>query len=68
MWIWRTKASWSFYLGAGLFLTAGLFFPQHSVHSSDRASGAQEKKDLVEYMKALNGEGWQMTAPAAFPQ
>ena len=29
---------------------------------------AQEKTDLVEYMKALNGEGWQMTAPAEFPQ
>jgi cytochrome c peroxidase len=29
---------------------------------------AQEKNDLVEYMKALNGEGWQMTAPTEFPQ
>ncbi|MDT3778119.1 cytochrome c peroxidase [Nitrospira sp. MA-1] len=28
----------------------------------------QEKKDLVEYMRALNGEGWQMTAPTEFPQ
>ncbi len=28
----------------------------------------QEKKDLVEYMKALNGEGWQITAPAEFPR
>ncbi|BCA53457.1 Cytochrome c551 peroxidase [Nitrospira sp. KM1] len=28
----------------------------------------QEKKDLVEYMKALNGEGWQMTAPDSFPE
>ena len=29
---------------------------------------AQEKKDLVEYMRALNGEGWQGTAPTEFPQ
>ena len=29
---------------------------------------AQEKKDLVEYMRALNGEGWQLTAPTVFPQ
>ena len=28
----------------------------------------QEKKDLVEYMRALNGEGWQITAPTEFPQ
>jgi len=28
----------------------------------------QEKKDLVEYMRALKGEGWQMTAPTEFPQ
>jgi cytochrome c peroxidase len=28
-----------------------------------------EKKDLVEFMKALNGEGWQtIAAPKAFPQ
>lgn len=31
---------------------------------------AQEKKDLVEFMKAFNGEGWQakLTPPARFPQ
>jgi cytochrome c peroxidase len=29
---------------------------------------AQEKKDLVEYMRALSGEGWQLTAPTEFPQ
>lgn len=29
---------------------------------------AQEKKDLVEYLRALNGEGWQGTAPTEFPQ
>jgi cytochrome c peroxidase len=29
---------------------------------------AQEKKDLVEYMRALNGEGWQVTAPTEFPK
>ncbi len=31
---------------------------------------AQEKKDLVEFLKALNGEGWQakLTPPATFPQ
>jgi len=29
---------------------------------------AQEKKDLVEYMRALNGEGWQMAAPTEFPE
>ncbi len=28
----------------------------------------QEKKDLVEYMRALNGEGWQVTAPTEFPK
>lgn len=29
----------------------------------------QDKKDLVEFMKALNGEGWQqITAPLVFPQ
>jgi cytochrome c peroxidase len=28
----------------------------------------QEKQDLVEYMRALNGEGWQVTAPAEFPR
>ena len=28
----------------------------------------QEKKDLVEYMRALNGEGWRMEPPAQFPQ
>lgn len=29
----------------------------------------QEKKDLVEFLKALNGEGWQqLTEPASFPQ
>jgi cytochrome c peroxidase len=29
----------------------------------------QDKKDLVAFMKALNGEGWQsMTAPKSFPQ
>jgi cytochrome c peroxidase len=30
---------------------------------------AQDKKDLVEFLKALDGEGWQnMTAPKQFPQ
>ncbi|MCA2963571.1 MAG: cytochrome-c peroxidase [Acidobacteriota bacterium] len=30
---------------------------------------AQEKKDLVEFLKALSGEGWQhLTAPQSFPQ
>ena len=30
---------------------------------------AQDKKDLVEFMKALSGEGWQhLTAPKQFPQ
>jgi hypothetical protein len=31
---------------------------------------AGEKKDLVEFLKALNGEGWQakLTPPAVFPQ
>jgi cytochrome c peroxidase len=30
---------------------------------------AQEKKDLVEFMKSLSGEGWQhLTAPKSFPQ
>jgi cytochrome c peroxidase len=29
---------------------------------------AQEKKDLVEYMRSLNGEGWQVTPPVDFPQ
>jgi cytochrome c peroxidase len=28
----------------------------------------QEKNDLVEYMRALNGEGWQMAAPTEFPK
>jgi cytochrome c peroxidase len=28
---------------------------------------AQEKQDLVEYMRALSGEGWQGTAPTEFP-
>jgi cytochrome c peroxidase len=28
----------------------------------------QERKDLVEYMRALNGEGWQVAAPAEFPR
>lgn len=28
----------------------------------------QEKQDLVEYMRALNGEGWQVTAPTEFPR
>lgn len=27
----------------------------------------QEKKDLVEFMKSLNGEGWNVTPPAQFP-
>jgi cytochrome c peroxidase len=28
-----------------------------------------DKKDLVEFLKSLNGEGWQkVTAPASFPQ
>ncbi len=30
---------------------------------------AQDKKDLVEFMKSLNGEGWQsITEPKSFPQ
>jgi hypothetical protein len=29
---------------------------------------AQEKADLVEYMRSLNGEGWEVTPPVAFPQ
>jgi cytochrome c peroxidase len=30
---------------------------------------AQDKKDLVEFMKSLSGEGWQhLTAPKSFPQ
>lgn len=29
---------------------------------------AQEKKDLVEYMQALNGEGWKVETPTQFPQ
>jgi len=29
---------------------------------------AQEKKDLVEYMRALNGDGWQVAGPTEFPQ
>jgi cytochrome c peroxidase len=29
---------------------------------------AQEKKDLVEYIRPLNGEGEQGTAPTEFPQ
>lgn len=31
---------------------------------------AQDKKDLVEFLKALNGEGWQtaLKPPAKFPQ
>jgi hypothetical protein len=33
-----------------------------------RGLTAQEKKDLVEYMQAVNGEGGQVTAPAEFPQ
>ena len=28
----------------------------------------EEKKDLVEYLRALNGEGYQMDIPAKFPQ
>lgn len=28
----------------------------------------QEKADLVEYMRSLNGEGWEVTPPVAFPQ
>jgi len=28
----------------------------------------QEKKDLVEYMRALNGEGWQASPPTEFPK
>ena len=28
----------------------------------------QEKKDLVSFMKALSGEGWQVQPPAEFPQ
>lgn len=28
----------------------------------------QEKKDLVEYMRTLNGEGWQVVSPTEFPQ
>jgi cytochrome c peroxidase len=28
-----------------------------------------DKKDLVEFLKSLNGEGWQkVSAPASFPQ
>lgn len=29
---------------------------------------AQEKKDLVAFMKSLSGEGWQQKAPTTFPQ
>ena len=30
---------------------------------------AQEKKDLVEFLKSLNGEGWQkITVPTRFPE
>ncbi|HTK86988.1 MAG TPA: cytochrome c peroxidase [Nitrospiraceae bacterium] len=29
---------------------------------------AQEKTDLVEYLRSLNGEGWIVTPPVAFPQ
>ena len=28
----------------------------------------QEKKDLVEFMESLNGEGWNVTPPTQFPQ
>lgn len=28
----------------------------------------QEKKDLVEFLHALNGEGWDVSAPTTFPQ
>jgi hypothetical protein len=28
----------------------------------------EEKKDLVEYLQALNGEGYQMDIPGKFPQ
>ena len=28
----------------------------------------QEKKDLVEFMESLNGEGWNVTPPTRFPQ
>ena len=28
----------------------------------------QEKKDLIAYMRALNGEGWEVTPPTEFPQ
>jgi len=28
----------------------------------------QEKKDLVEYMRALSGDGWQITGPTEFPR
>ncbi|MDE0403919.1 MAG: cytochrome-c peroxidase [Nitrospira sp.] len=28
----------------------------------------QEKKDLVEFMESLNGEGWNVTPPAQFPK
>ncbi|BFU93011.1 MAG: cytochrome-c peroxidase [Nitrospira sp.] len=28
----------------------------------------QEKADLVEYMRSLNGEGWEVTPPVVFPQ
>jgi len=28
---------------------------------------AQERTDLVEYMRGLNGEGWQITSPTEFP-
>jgi cytochrome c peroxidase len=29
---------------------------------------AQEKTDLVEYLRSLNGEGWAVEPPVAFPQ
>lgn len=29
---------------------------------------AQDKADLVEYMRALNGEGWQVAPPTEFPK
>jgi cytochrome c peroxidase len=29
---------------------------------------AEEKTDLVEYLRSLNGEGWEVTPPVAFPQ
>ena len=28
----------------------------------------QEKKDLVEFMESLNGEGWNVTPPTQFPK